>query len=156
MITLGALPNDRHGVWAMNWRLSVPLYFISCAQHCCRPLKKSILMDFSHRQERGGWNAVDSITRFGWSGSAVVGGFIIDAYGYSLAFMITGAMLASAALLWPLAFRHIDAADAIKRPRAISNHKNEGAGIQRDMVQSDCHKALLPPASTDTQLPFED
>merc|ERR1711988_1982131 len=98
MITLGALPSDRHGVWAMNWRLCVPLYFISCAQHCCRPLKKSILMDFSRRQERGGWNAVDSITRFGWSGSAVVGGFIIDAYGYSLAFLVTGAMLATAAL----------------------------------------------------------
>ena len=108
-------------------------------------------MDFSRRQERGGWNAVDSITRFGWSGSAVVGGFIIDAYGYSLAFLVTGAMLATAALLWPLAFRHIDAADAMKRPRAISDRQNE-----RGVVQPDYHKALLAPVSTDAQLRFED
>jgi len=38
---------------------------LSCAQHCCRPLKKTMLMDHCPREDRGFWNAADSITRFG-------------------------------------------------------------------------------------------
>ena len=124
MVALGLLPNGGDGGggrdWARDWRVCVPLYFLSCAQHCCRPLKKSILMDFSERRHRGGWNAVDSITRFGWSGSAVVGGFLIDSYSYQLNFAVTGAMLAVAALLWPLIFAHVDRADGLHSPLGAS------------------------------------
>ena len=133
MVALGSLPkhsdadaddgsNQHHHPWARDWRVCVPLYFLSCAQHCCRPLKKSILMDFSERRHRGGWNAVDSITRFGWSGSAVVGGFLIDSYSYQLNFVVTGAMLGVAALLWPLIFVYVDKADHLSpSPRYFSS-----------------------------------
>jgi hypothetical protein len=58
---------------------------------------------------RGGWNAVDSITRFGWSGSAVLGGFLVDRYSYGANFLVTGIFLGVAACLWPLLFHLVDA-----------------------------------------------
>eukprot|EP00756_Hemistasia_phaeocysticola_P018858 Hpha_TRINITY_DN15624_c4_g4::TRINITY_DN15624_c4_g4_i1::g.99228::m.99228 len=65
------------------------LYLVSTLQHCCRPLKKSILMDHVPRSERAKWNSVDSVTRFGWSGSAVFGGLIVDKWGYGASFLVT-------------------------------------------------------------------
>ena len=103
--------------------LCIALYFLSCAQHCCRPIKKSLLMDFCARENRGFWNAVDSITRFGWSGSAVLGGFLVDRYDYGATFLATSCMLFAAACLWPLLFSTLDALDK-KQPQALSN---EGA-----------------------------
>merc|ERR1719424_894658 len=85
----------------------VCVYFLTCLQHCCRPIKKSILMDFSKKKSRGGWNAVDSITRFGWSGSAVLGGVLVDAFSYEACFVATSVFLTAAALLWPLLFDYV-------------------------------------------------
>jgi hypothetical protein len=67
----------------------VGLYFISTFQHCCRPLKKSVLMDYTRKSTRGRWNSLDSVTRFGWSGSAVLGGYIIDRWDYGASFLAT-------------------------------------------------------------------
>ena len=72
-----------------HWYIVLALYFVSTAQHCCRPLKKGILMDFVPKKTRSRWNALDSVTRFGWSGSAVLGGFIIDRWGYGASFLVT-------------------------------------------------------------------
>ena len=80
-------------------------------------------MDFCARENRGFWNAVDSITRFGWSGSAVLGGFLVDRYDYGATFLATSCMLFAAACLWPLLFSTLDALDK-KQPQALSN---EGA-----------------------------
>ena len=109
MAVLGSLDTLRPGLPDSSWGVYVycPVYFMTCLQHCCRPIKKSILMDWSEKRHRGGWNAVDSITRFGWSGSAVVGGFIVDAYSYEACFLTTSVMLAIAAVLWPLLFKII-------------------------------------------------
>ena len=49
-------------------------------------------MDFVTKQDRGKWNAFDSITSFGWSGSAVLGGILVDRYGYSLTFFLTATL----------------------------------------------------------------
>ena len=38
---------------------------------------------------RGRWNSLDSILAFGWCGSAVAGGFLLDAFGFDLTFLIT-------------------------------------------------------------------
>mmetsp|Transcript_11714 Transcript_11714/g.28866 ORF Transcript_11714/g.28866 Transcript_11714/m.28866 type:complete len:698 (+) Transcript_11714:20-2113(+) len=74
------------------WQILVPIYFLSSAQHCTRPLKKSILMDYVPKKTRARWNSIDSITRFGWSGSAVVGGYLVDRYSYSVTFLVTAIM----------------------------------------------------------------
>ena len=76
----------------------IVIYVLSTLQHCVRPLKKSLLMDFVPKKRRGVWNAVDSVTRFGWSGSAVLGGWIIHRDGYGVSFLYTGILQFFAAL----------------------------------------------------------
>jgi len=83
-----------------HWYYVLALYFLSTFQHCCRPLKKSILMDYTRKSTRGRWNSLDSVTRFGWSGSAVLGGYIIDRWDYGASFLATAlAQFLSASIL---------------------------------------------------------
>uniref|UniRef100_K3W6E4 Major facilitator superfamily (MFS) profile domain-containing protein n=1 Tax=Globisporangium ultimum (strain ATCC 200006 / CBS 805.95 / DAOM BR144) TaxID=431595 RepID=K3W6E4_GLOUD len=56
---------------------------------CSQPLRRSILMDYVPKDIRARWNAMEGLSVFSWSGSAVVGGYIIDAYGYRTCFLIT-------------------------------------------------------------------
>ena len=80
-------------------QILIPIYVLSTAQHCTRPLKKSILMDYVPKRTRARWNSVDSVTRFGWSGSAVLGGYLVDRFDYSVTFLVTAAMQALASTI---------------------------------------------------------
>ena len=52
---------------------------------------------------RARWNSLDSLFVFGWSGSAMLGGFLIASYGFDTSFLITAFMqLAAWAVLLPL------------------------------------------------------
>jgi len=71
----------------------------------CSGIRKSILMDFVPKKSRGKWNAADGITRFSWSGSAMIGGVLIDKYGYGCTFLITAALqLTGYSVLIPLLY----------------------------------------------------
>eukprot|EP01062_Namystynia_karyoxenos_P042027 TRINITY_DN306_c0_g1_i1.p1 TRINITY_DN306_c0_g1~~TRINITY_DN306_c0_g1_i1.p1 ORF type:complete len:584 (+),score=213.85 TRINITY_DN306_c0_g1_i1:72-1823(+) len=74
------------------WYLILPIYLISTAPHMTFPLTQSILMDYVPKHKRGRWNSLASVTRFGWSGSAMVGGFIVNKWGYGPSFLITAIM----------------------------------------------------------------
>jgi MFS family permease len=82
--------NDR-----AQWRepaLVVPVFlFRTALMNCSFPIRKSILMDFVG-SDRAWWNSLDSVTRFSWSGSAIIGGLISDKYGYGATFLATAAM----------------------------------------------------------------
>lgn len=41
------------------------------------------------QKQRGRWSAVDSIYQFGWSGSAFIGGILVDRAGFDWCFLIT-------------------------------------------------------------------
>jgi hypothetical protein len=41
------------------------------------------------QKSRGKWSAVDSIASFGWSGSAFLGGVMVDNAGFDTCFLIT-------------------------------------------------------------------
>ncbi|RLN77595.1 hypothetical protein BBJ28_00000439 [Nothophytophthora sp. Chile5] len=56
---------------------------------CSQPLRRSILMDYVPKNIRARWNALEGLSVFSWSGSAVLGGYLIDAYGYRMCFTIT-------------------------------------------------------------------
>ncbi len=91
-----------------QWRepaLVVPVFLVRTAlMNCSFPIRKSILNDFVGR-DRAWWNSLDSVTRFSWSGSAVIGGLISDKHGYGATFLVTAAMqlvgLAAMAALLP-------------------------------------------------------
>uniref|UniRef100_M4BFX9 Major facilitator superfamily (MFS) profile domain-containing protein n=1 Tax=Hyaloperonospora arabidopsidis (strain Emoy2) TaxID=559515 RepID=M4BFX9_HYAAE len=56
---------------------------------CSQPLRRSILMDYVQKNIRARWNALEGLSVFSFSGSAVLGGYLIDAYGYRICFIIT-------------------------------------------------------------------
>lgn len=57
-----------------------------------KPLTKSILMDIVKKEQRGRWSALEAINAATWSGSAMLGGYLIDRYGIVQNFIITAAL----------------------------------------------------------------
>lgn len=57
--------------------------------NCARPLVRSVLMEHVAKRHRGRVNAVDSVRSFSWSGSAALGGWLIEKYGYKSTFLMT-------------------------------------------------------------------
>ena len=53
------------------------------------PLEESLLMDFVSKERRGRWKSLESVSAFGWAGSAALGGVLADQYSYSFTFLIT-------------------------------------------------------------------
>lgn len=70
----------------------------------------------SVQDKRGRWSSLDGVTIFGWSGSALLGGYLLDEHGFSAVFAATAAMQFSGsllvALLLPVVPRHEAAAAA--------------------------------------------
>lgn len=49
-------------------------------------------MDYADKGSRGKWSSLESITSFGWSGSAVLGGIMADHFGYGYTFFATAGL----------------------------------------------------------------
>jgi len=92
-------------LWKLK-QLIIPVYIVrTVLMNCTSPLKKSILNDHVPKTSRGRWNALDSVTSFGWSGSAMAGGALLDQFGFGFTFLATAAMQAlsliiTSRLLW--------------------------------------------------------
>ena len=70
----------------------VAIYLASSSLQACNyPLCESISMDFVPSNTRARWKSLDSIGRFGWAGSSVLGGWIADQRGYTFTFAVTAA-----------------------------------------------------------------
>lgn len=60
---------------------------------CSGPLCRSILMDFVPKNRRGLCNSIEGIAwGFFWNISAVLGGYLIETYDYSMCFFITSGL----------------------------------------------------------------
>lgn len=66
---------------------------------CNVPLRRSLLMDFVPKKNRAKWNSLEGLSMFTWTGSAVVGALLIDAYGYHVCFFVTCGVYAIGLLL---------------------------------------------------------
>uniref|UniRef100_A0A7S2S739 Major facilitator superfamily (MFS) profile domain-containing protein n=1 Tax=Mucochytrium quahogii TaxID=96639 RepID=A0A7S2S739_9STRA len=78
-----------HELW-QNKAAIVPIFIARTAlMNCCSPIRKSILIDFVNKEARARWSSMDSVTQFSWSGSAVLGGLLVDKYGYGSSFLAT-------------------------------------------------------------------
>ena len=67
--------------------------------NCTYPLEESILMDSVPQNTRARWKSLESISQFGWCGSAVIGGLLSDRYTYSFTFVITAVVQGTGTLL---------------------------------------------------------
>jgi MFS family permease len=63
-------------------------------QNAIYPIDRSILMDHVQSNQRGRWNAVESVSTMTWSGSAMIGGYLMDHNDYRYAFRITALIYA--------------------------------------------------------------
>lgn len=62
-------------------------------------LTKSVLNDFVSKKHRAKWNSLESINIFSWSGSAALGGLLVDMYGYRATFLVTAALQATSVMI---------------------------------------------------------
>ena len=96
-------------------------------------LEEGILMDFVPAKSRARWKALSSISTFGWTGSALVGGVMVDATDYSTTFLITAALQAAGTLTMALLIcvipRHLDFEK--------DDDEEEGAGGREQNAASD-------------------
>jgi MFS family permease len=77
----------------------VPVYVMRTSlMNAPYPLQESILMDYVPKNERARWKSLDSVSGFGWCGSAALGGWLTDRYDYTFTFLIT-AMLQTVGIL---------------------------------------------------------
>mmetsp|Transcript_1004 Transcript_1004/g.2958 ORF Transcript_1004/g.2958 Transcript_1004/m.2958 type:complete len:439 (+) Transcript_1004:194-1510(+) len=67
-----------------------------------RAIEKAVLMDHAHKTSRARWNAVESINRGTWAGSAALGGYLAHAYGYEAAFLASAAFTLAATIVLSL------------------------------------------------------
>ena len=62
--------------------MSVIFVFRTAIMNSSTGIKRSILMDAVPKASRVRWNSLESMTRMTWSGSAVLGGYLVDRFGY--------------------------------------------------------------------------
>lgn len=51
-------------------------------QNAACPVDRSILMDYIPSRHRGKWSSIATLTNMTWSGSAVIGGYLVDQHSY--------------------------------------------------------------------------
>ena len=68
-------------------------------QNSIYPIDRSMIMDFVPSDQRGRWNSIESLSAMTWSGSAVVGGYLMDSHDYRYTFTITAWIYLAACLM---------------------------------------------------------
>jgi len=74
------------------WVVCVLYVARTSLMNCTQALTKSVLMDNVPRNERAKWSALESVNMFSWSGSAFVGGYLVDWEGIVFNFCCTAAL----------------------------------------------------------------
>lgn len=81
----------------------VPVYVVRTAlMNAPYPLQESILMDYVPKNERARWKSLESISSFGWCGSAALGGYFSDRWDYTFTFFITALIQTAGTLCFAL------------------------------------------------------
>ena len=109
----------------------VPVYIVRTAfMNSSYPLQESILMDFVPKDQRARWKSLESVSVFGWCGSAAFGAWLADARDYNATFFLTAVIQSISvflfALLLPLVPRkESDAPGANASPAECTNDETE-------------------------------
>lgn len=100
---------------------SVLFVFHGAFMQCTEPLRRSLLMDFVPKSHRARWNSLEGLTVASWAGSAVLGGIIVDAYGYRLCFIAAALVyvcgIALEMMLIPLTRHAAETLETLNKPQ---------------------------------------
>ena len=90
------------------------------------------------QESRARWNSLDGVLIFGWSGSALLGGILVDKYGFDVTFCITALMQGiGACFLIPLAFL-VPRSEAAHQPSdSVSTAAMAAAGANTGLAATD-------------------
>ena len=76
------------GLMLASYHIGLPTWAVvffylvrTTTMNCCSALTKSQLYDYVKKEERGKFTVLESVNMFSWSGSAAVGGILIDKVG---------------------------------------------------------------------------
>lgn len=79
----------RGSSYAPTWLMCIAFVVRMACMNCSAGLSRALIMDIVPETSRGRWNAIESIQSAGWSGTALIGGYLADHWGYGAAFIIT-------------------------------------------------------------------
>ena len=130
----------------IRW-LVVPLYLLrTWLMNCTSGLTKSVLNDYVAKRNRAKWNALESVNLFSWSGSSMLGGWLIKQVGFNVTFLLTAALQAcSIVCLLPLL--------SIVRAEHSSSHGTRRHGERGSSLYLDTNgREQLLPSSTSVQV----
>jgi hypothetical protein len=78
--------------WDLKWLCAFLQIFRTGLMNASSGITNSVLNDFLPKEKRARWNALDQVVSFGWSASALLGGFILTELSFRLLFGITFVM----------------------------------------------------------------
>ena len=61
----------------------------TAAMNSSYPIQRAILMDVVASADRGKWSSLENLTSFTWTGSAALGGWLVEKHGFGFSFLIT-------------------------------------------------------------------
>eukprot|EP00924_Labyrinthula_sp_SR-Ha-C_P004052 augustus_masked-scaffold_3-processed-gene-12.6-mRNA-1 protein AED:0.03 eAED:0.13 QI:0/-1/0/1/-1/1/1/0/434 len=103
--------------------------FRTALMNCTYPLDESILMDNVKKDERSKWKSLESVTVFGWTGSAFIGGILADKFSYGFSFLITAAFQLVGALVYLFLLPIVT--DEVKKPVI----QNEASSVEEADIE---------------------
>jgi MFS family permease len=107
LATLACVAALKDLLWeSQPWVVAVMLMFRYALMNAGTPVFAAILTDHVAEEARSRWSSLDSVTTIGWCGSAALGGWLCDAYGYGVTFWITFGMQTLGTLLMLPILRH--------------------------------------------------
>ena len=129
----------RHSVMARHGNMclyhAIPA---TCGIQCCC---------FASQETRARWNSIDGVLIFGWSGSALLGGILVDSIGFGSTFCITALMQGiGVCILIPLAFL------VPRRENATLASGNDATAILTSAAEAGTSLGI---ADTDVEMPIE-
>jgi MFS family permease len=128
----------------------VPVYIMRTSlMNAPYPLQESILMDYVPKSERARWKSLDSVSGFGWCGSAALGGWLTDRYDYTFTFLITAMLQTVGILVYALLLPLVPAQEEALRQDANGGVKTRlGEQVSSETLQASqslCCRSASPP-----------
>lgn len=115
------------------WLTCMVLVLRTAFMNSTSALTKSVLMDNVPKKERAKWSALESLNTFSWSGSAAIGGLLVDRWGVVPNFCVTACLqfLATLPFLILSVFgKASSSSSSSSSTRNLDEDEEEGRGTQ--------------------------
>lgn len=122
-------------VYTVTW-VMIPLYMARYVlMNAPQAVMSSITADYTQKSQRARFMALQSVAGASWCGSAFVGGWLIDHYGFGVCFYVTAVLQGAAIPIYFLIAPHVaketDLTDALEARKAA---EEQASGLQTPLM----------------------